>query len=322
MSKTRIAAVALLAMGLSSMAAHAQAWPEKPVKLMVLSAPGGSPDVAARAISERLGKTTGQRFIVENKVGAGGIPGWSALKDSAPDGYTFALVPASAYVLTPHLFKDVPVDMNRDFVPAAFAGTTPIVVAVKKDSPYRTFEDLLKASRASNGKTAVATTLINSLPHLLGELSNKRADARFHIVPFSTSPAGVTAILSGEVVAMIDGYPSFEGMMRSGDVRLLATFSSERMANNRSIPTVSEAVNGLSATGWFAIFAPKGTPPEILEKFRKAVDEATSNEDVSRRMVSLSIFPERMDADELGKFLKKEQDFWAAAVSTAGAKTQ
>lgn len=322
MSKVGITAVAMLVLGLPSIAVQAQNWPEKPVRLMVISAPGGSPDVAARAISERLSKTTGQRFIVENKVGAGGIPGWVTLRDSAPDGYTFALVPASAYVLTPHLFKDVPVDMNRDFVPASFVGTTPIVVAVKKDSPHRSFEELLKSSRGNGGKTAVATTIINSLPHLLAELSNKKADAKFHTVPFSSSPAGITAILSGEVAAMIDGYPSFEGMMRSGDVRLVATFASERMANNRSIPTVSEIVPGLSATGWFAIFAAKGTPPAILEKFRKAVDEAIGNEDVSRRMVSLSIFPERMDADELGRFLKKEQDFWADAVTTAGAKSQ
>jgi tripartite-type tricarboxylate transporter receptor subunit TctC len=143
-----------------------------------------------------------------------------------------------------------------------------------------------------------------------------------HIVPFSTTPAGITAVLAGEVVAMIDGYPSFEGMMRSGDVRLIATFASERMANNRSIPTASEQIPDLAGTGWFAIFAPKGTPDQILEKFRKSVVEAISNEEVSRRLVSLSIFPEAMGADDLGKFLKKEQGYWSDAVKTAGAKSQ
>ena len=130
------AAIGILAMALSSGAAQAQAWPDKPVRLIVLGAAGGSPDVAARVVSERLSKTTALRIVVENKVGAGGITGWTALKQSAPDGYTFALIAASAYSLTPHLFKDLPFDVNRDFVPAAFVGTTPIVVAVKKNSSY------------------------------------------------------------------------------------------------------------------------------------------------------------------------------------------
>ena len=320
MLKTGIVALAMLATALSSNGASAQSWPEKPVKLIVFSGPGGSPDVAARAISEQLSQSTGQRFLVENKGGAGGIPGWTALKASAPDGYTFGLTPASYHVLTPHLFKDVPVDMKRDFTPVAFVGFSPIIVAVKKESPYRSFDDLLKASRADGGKTAVATTQINSLPHLLAVLANKKGDAKFHVVPFSTSPAGVTAVLSGEVAAMVDGYPTFQGMLRSGDVRLISSFGSERMESAPTIATASETVSGLNGTGWFAIFAPKGTPPEMQEKFRKAVDAAIGTEAVSQRLVSLGIFAKRMDAGELGTFLKREQDFWAEAVSTAGNK--
>jgi tripartite-type tricarboxylate transporter receptor subunit TctC len=316
------AAIGMLAIALSSAAAQAQSWPDKPVKLIVMGAAGGSPDVAARVISDRLGKTGGARLVVENKVGAGGITGWTDLKRSAPDGYTFALIAASAYSLTPHLFKDLTFDVDRDFVPAAFVGTTPIVVAVKKDSAYRSFEDLLKASKQSDGKTAVATPPVNSLAHLLAELANARTEAKMNLVPFSTAPAGISAILGGDVVGMVDGYPSFEGMLRSGDVRLLASFSAERMANNRALPTVNETIKGLEATGWFAIFAPKGTPSEIIEKLRSAVNEALDAPEVSNRMLALSIFPEKMTGEELTAFLRKEQAFWSDAVKAAGVKPQ
>jgi tripartite-type tricarboxylate transporter receptor subunit TctC len=314
------AAIGMLAVALSSVAAQAQNWPDRPVKLIVMGSAGGSPDAAARVISDRLGRTGGPRLVVENKVGAGGITGWTDLKRSAPDGYTFALIAASAFSLTPHLFKDLPFDVDRDFVPAAFVGTTPIVVAVKKDSPYRSLEDLLKASRQSGGATAVATPAVNSLAHLLAELANARTEAKLNLVPFSSAPAGIGAILGGDVVGMVDGYPSFEGMIRSGDVRLLASFSAERMANNKALPTVNETVKGLEASGWFAIFAPKGTPPEILEKLRTAVNEALDTPEVANRMLALSIFPEKMTADELTGFLKKEQAFWSDAVKTAGIK--
>jgi tripartite-type tricarboxylate transporter receptor subunit TctC len=310
---------AILAIAMSSVTAKAGPWPEKPVRLVVLSSPGGSPDVAARAISERLSRTLGQRFIVENKVSAGGITGWSALKESAPDGYTFALVAASAYLLTPHLFKNLPFDMAKDFVPAAYVGAAPIVVAVKKDSPYRSFADLIKASRADDGKAAVGTTAINSLPHLLIELANSRAEAKFNVVPFSSSPTAITAVLGGDVRAMADGYPSFVGMLTSGEMRVLATFSPERIPNNRSIPTVSETIPGLAGSGWFAVFAPKGTPDDVIEKFRTSVNDAIGADDVTRQLLSLSIFPESMDGEELAKFLKKEQLFWMDAVKTVAS---
>ncbi|MDQ8729159.1 tripartite tricarboxylate transporter substrate binding protein [Bradyrhizobium sp. LHD-71] len=316
------AAIGLLAIALSGAAAEAQNWPDKPVKLIVMGAAGGSPDVAARVISDRLGKIGNLRFVVENKVGAGGITGWTDLKRSAPDGYTFGLIAASAYSLTPHLFKDLSFDVDRDFVPTAFVGTTPIVVAVKKESAFRSLEDLLSLSRQSGGKTAVATPPVNSLAHLLAELANARTEAKLNLVPFSTAPAGIAAILGGDVVGMVDGYPSFEGMLRSGDVRLLASFSTERMANNKTLPTVNETIKGLEATGWFAIFAPKGTSPEILEKVRAAVNEALDAPEVSSRMLGLSIFPEKMTGEELTAFLKKEQAFWSNAVKAAGVVPQ
>jgi tripartite-type tricarboxylate transporter receptor subunit TctC len=317
----RIATVACLASALVT-GVQAQTWPDRPVKMLVLSGAGGSPDVATRAISQELSQTLGRQFVVENKVGAGGIVGLSALKASAPDGYTFALAPASSIVIAPRLFKDVPFDTEKDFAPVAFIGKTPIVIAVKKDSPYKTFEDLKKASQQAKEPIPVGTTSINSLPHLLGELSARKAGAKIFTVPFSTGSQAVTALLGGDVQALIDGSPSFEGMVRSGELRLLASYADKRQFGKKELPTVAENAPGLTATGWFGVFAPRDTPPQIVDKLRTAINSAMAKPEIEERLVSLNIFPERMTGADYSAFLAREQSFWAEALKDVGAKSQ
>lgn len=316
-----IAAVACLASVLAT-AVQAQTWPDRPVKMLVLSGAGGSPDVATRAISQELSQTLGRQFVVENKVGAGGIVGLSALKASAPDGYTFLLAPASSIVIAPRLFKEVPFDVEKDFAPVAFIGKTPIVVAVKKDSPYKTFEELKKASQQAKEPIPVGTTSINSLPHLLGELSARKAGVKMFTVPFSTGSQAITALLGGDVQALIDGSPSFEGMVRSGELRLLASYADKRQFGNKDLPTVAENAPGLTATGWFGVFAPRDTPKEIIDKLRTAINNAMAKPDIEERLVSLNIFPDRMTGPEYAAFLAREQSFWAEALKDVGAKSQ
>jgi tripartite-type tricarboxylate transporter receptor subunit TctC len=313
---------ALCLLGAWTVDVNAQPWPDKPVRMLVLSGPGGSPDVAARTIAQQLSQSFGKQFVVENKLGAGGIVGLSALKTSAPDGYTVALGPASAIVTTPRLFKDIPFDIDKDFVPVAFVGKTPIVVAVKKDSPFRTFEDLLGASRKAKEPLAIGTTSTNSLPHLLAILAGRKADGKFLAVPFSTSPQGITALLGGDVVAMVDGSPSFEGMVRNGDLRLLASFADKRLASNQGLPVIAENAPGVAASGWFGILAPKGTPQDIIDKLRTGINDAMAKPDVEAKLTSLSIFPERMNGPEFSMFLTREKAFWADALENAGAKPE
>ena len=215
----KLAFAAASALTLCVAGAQAADWPEKPVKLIVFSGAGGSPDVTARLLADQLSRKWGQNFYVENKVGAGGITGLTALKNSVADGYSFGLSPASAIVISPLVFKDVPFDIEKDFLPVAFVGASPIVVAVRAESPFQTFADLVVASKNASEPVAIATPLTNSLPHLLASSLKKRAEGNMTIVPFSTSPQGVTALLRGDVVAMIDGYPSFEGMLQGGKVR-------------------------------------------------------------------------------------------------------
>lgn len=314
------AAACLVATSFS--AAIAQTWPEKPVRIVVFSGAGGSPDVAARTIASELSQSQAKQFIVENKVGAGGIVGLSAVKSSAPDGYTFGLGPASAFVTAPRLMKDVPFDIDKDFVPVAFLGKTPIVIAVRKDSPFKTFGDLLQASRDAKDGLAIATTSINSLPHLLAVFAGEKAKAKFLPVPFSSSPQGITAVLGGDVVAMVDGSPSFEGMVRSGEMRLLASFSDKRLATNEALPIVREDTAGVAASGWFGFVAPKGTPPAVIEQFRAAVNSALSKPEVEAKLTSLTIIPEKMTGQEYLDFLSREKKFWSEALEAAGAKPE
>jgi tripartite-type tricarboxylate transporter receptor subunit TctC len=258
--------------------------------------------------------------VVENKIGAGGVVALSALKSSAPDGYTFLLAPASSIVVAPRVKKDIPFDIEKDFAPVAFIGKTPIVIAVKKDSPYKTFEDLRAASKQAKEPIPVGTTLINSLPHLLGELSARKAGAKILSVPFSTAPQAMTALLGGDVQALIDGSPSFEGMVRSGEVRLLASYSEKRQFGDKELPTVAESAPGLTATGWFGVFAPRDTPSQIIDSLRNAINNAMAKPDVAERLVSLNIFPERLTGPDYTAFLAREQSFWADTLKDVAVK--
>jgi tripartite-type tricarboxylate transporter receptor subunit TctC len=309
----------MLAIVISATGAYANDWPNKPVKMIVLSGPGGAPDIMARLIAEQLSRKLGKNFYVENSVGAGGITGMRGLKTSAPDGYTFGLAPASAIVIAPRVFKDVPFDIDADFVPVAFVGASPIAIAVKSDSPYKTFADLLSALKATPSM-AVATTLTNSLPHLLGVLTKVKAGADFTIVPFASSPQGITALLRGDVAAMIDGYPSFEGMLQDGQVRVLASFDAARSDVTRGQPIVAESIPGVVATGWFAIFAPKDTPRAIIDQFKSGVDDALVNSEVAGKMRTMTVVPQPMPVAQFVSFLTKEKAFWADAIEKSGAK--
>jgi tripartite-type tricarboxylate transporter receptor subunit TctC len=314
------AAAFILGIIVSLGSARADDWPSRPVKLIVLSSPGGAPDIMARLITEQVSRKFGKNFYVENSVGAGGITGMRALKTSAADGYTFGLAPASAIVIAPRVFKDVPFDIDTDFAPVAFVGASPIAIAVKADSPHKTFADLLAALKAAPQSMSVATTLTNSLPHLLGVLTKLKSNADFTIVPFSSSPQGVTALLRGDVVAMVDGYPSFEGMRQDGQVRILASFDPARSDLTRGAPVVTESIPGVVATGWFAIFAPRDTPQVIIDRFKSGIDEALGKSEVTGKMLTMTVAPKPMPAPEFGKFLETEKSFWIEAIEKSGAR--
>lgn len=308
----------IVASVISVSTAHADNWPTRPVKMLVISSPGGAPDIMTRLIAEQLSRRFGKNFYVENSVGAGGIAAMRALKTTAADGYTFALVPASTVVIAPHVFKDLPYDIDADFVPVAFVGASPIAIAVRSDSTYATFADFLSALKTQ--PLAVGTTITNSLPNLLGTLTRVKANADFTIVPFSASTQGITALLRGDVAAMIDGYPAFEGMLQDGQVKVLASFDDSRSDITRGQPVVAESIPGAVATGWFAIFARKDTPEAITAQFKLGVDEALVKPELVEKMRAMTVVPQPMPTAKLLQFIAKEKSFWAEAVERAAAK--
>lgn len=299
--------------------ARAEDWPERPVKMIVLSGAGGAPDIMARLLTEDLSRKFGKNFFVENMAGAGGITAMRALKVSAPDGYTFALAPASAIVIAPRVFKDVPFNIDTDFAPVAFVGSSPIAIAVKSDSRYKSFPEFLAALKAAPQSMPIATTVTNSLPHLLAVMTKLKTGADFTVVPFTSSPQGVTGLLRGDVAAMLDGYPSFEGMRQDGQVRILASFDPARSELTKGLSVVAEAIPGVVGTGWFAIFAPKGTPPTVVGKFKAAIDEALGKPEVTEKMQTLTIVPQPMPAAAFLEFLEKEKTYWKEAIEKSGA---
>lgn len=314
-------AVSLLLSAIGS-PAIAQAWPDKPVRIIVPSAAGGSPDAVARVVADKLGAMLGARFFVENRPGAGGIAGMGALKASAPDGYNFAMVPASTIVLAPHLFKSIPWTLGRDVEPVALVGISPLVIAVKNDSPYRSLGDLVGDIRANPDKINVATTATNTLPNLLAKALADQTKTKPFIIPYPNSPTALTSLLRAESKVFFDGYPTFAGMLQSGDVRLLAMFAEKRLSNFSDIPVVAETIPGLKAPGWFAFFAPKGLDAKIAAKFMASLNEVLTDREVSERLYALAVYPEKMSAEQFATFIDREVKFWAEVAGNAGVTPQ
>jgi tripartite-type tricarboxylate transporter receptor subunit TctC len=237
-----------------------RAWPTRPVKMIVPFPAGTAPDVTARLLADRLSQSWSQGVVVENRAGAGGIPGMVAAARSAPDGYTIAFVPAAAATLNQHLFKNPQYSMETDFLPVAAVGVSPFMVVVNANSDVRTLADLAKAAKGSQTKVNFAAAQLNSMPHLAGEMLSRAGGMSFFTVPYAGSQAAITALLSGDATLTVEGLPGVVQHVKGGKLRALAVTSDKRLPGFEDVPTAGETFKGFEALGWFGLFVPTGTP--------------------------------------------------------------
>lgn len=320
-SKRHLLPAAVLLLALGSTTAMAQAWPNKPVRMIVPVGAGSAPDVIARIVGEKLAVAWGQGVVVDNRPGAGGIPGMSALARSAPDGYSIGFVPAAMGTITPLVFKNPQFNPDTDLTPAATVGTSPLMLVVPATSDIRSVADLAKHAKAHPGKVNFAAPQLNSLPHLAGEMLSKAGGMGVFTVPYRTPPEAVAAVLAGDATFTVDGVPGLLPHVKSGRLRAVGVTSARRLPGIDA-PAVAETYPGYEAIGWFQIIVPTGTPAAIVERINADVNRITASPEVIARLAELGIYPRQDSVAGAREFFVQQQGAMKHLVNELGVQPQ
>jgi tripartite-type tricarboxylate transporter receptor subunit TctC len=303
--------------------AWAQAYPSKTVRIIVPAASGG-PDVVARLVAAQLTAQTGQSFIVENRPGANGILGADAVAKSAPDGYTL-MVYSSGFVINPAIYKKLPYDTENDFVPVTnIVINDGLFVVVNPAVPARTLQELVALARAPDSKIAYSSPGVGNPLHLAGALFNARAGTRMLHVPYKGGGPAAAAVVSGEVQVMFSSPAPAMPHLKSGRVRGIAYTGPKRHPAMPEVPTTAEA--GLASYqidgGWFGMFAPANTPPEIVDRLHREVRIAVADRGVAEKLAALGVDPVATPPAEFKQFVAAEIRKQAEAVRIAGIEPE
>ena len=297
--------------------AHAQAYPTRPVRVILPFAAGGIADITTRVIAEKLGDKLGQRIIVDNQPGAGGISAARSVLASPADGYTLALITNGTAISVP-LFKTLPFDPLKDFAPISALGNFDLAMTANAASPYHTLADFLKEAKADPGKLNVGTISVGSTQNLGAELLRSLSGDSFTIITYRTAPEAVIALLRNDIQLLVEYYATVKSGLEDGKLRVLATSGDKRSQMLPNVPTVAAAgLPGYVVTSWNALFAPAGTPPDIIAKLNRTVREVVALPDIKRRLLELGIEAQAGPPEEIAERLKTEIGKWSRVIDDA-----
>jgi tripartite-type tricarboxylate transporter receptor subunit TctC len=317
-----ICMIALAALLLTPQIARAQKYPDHPVRLIVPFGPGGVADVTARIVGEKLGEKLGQRFVIENMPGAGGINAARAVLSAPSDGYTLALF-SNGTAISVSLFKNLRFDPLTDFVPVSSMGIFDFVFVTQAGSLYATLADFIKAAKAKPGALNVGTINVGSTQNLSAQLFKSTAAIDVTIVPFRSSPDVLVALLRGDIQLAIENYTIVQSNIADKAVTAVSTSGPVRTSFLSDVPTVREAGGGdFEARSWNAIFAPRGTPPDVVEKLNAALREVLDTPEMKKRALELGIEAKGSTPEEIAQRLKDDIAKWAKVIERAGIEKQ
>ena len=303
---------ALCSLGLSTAGA---AYPEKPVRIVVPFAPGGGTDVMARTLSGEMSKDLGGTVIVESRPGAGTVIGNDTVAKSAPDGHTLLLT-TSAFVIVPSFVEKLPYDGVDAFSPIAMLGRGPNVVVVRADSPIKSMQDLLERARANPGKLSYGSPGAGTSVHLSAELLKSMAGVSIVHVPYRGAGPQITDLLGGATDLAVASVPATAHLITAGRLRALAVTTAERSHAWPDVPTVAESgVPGYAADVWYGVFAPKGTPPQIVERLNQALKKASQSAEFKERIENEGVVVSVSTPEELRELATTETARWKAFVA-------
>ena len=313
---TRLAAIALCALALG--AAAQDDYPYKPVHIIVPFAPGGSTDVVARILADKLGAELKQNFVVENRAGAGGNIGADVVAHAPPDGYTLLMGTTGVLAINKYLYKDMHFDPDRDLVPVSYTSLITNILVVNPQVPARTVAELLKLAREKPNALTFASSGAGSSTHLSGELFKSMAGVDILHVPYKGSSQALVDVMAGQVTMLFDNAPSSMPFIEQGKLRALAVTSTKRLPNLPDVPTIDEAgVKGYESLSWSGISAPAGTPRRVIDKLNAAIEQILRDPDVKQRFAALGVEPVGGPPEAFARHIRAESEKWGRVVKAA-----
>jgi tripartite-type tricarboxylate transporter receptor subunit TctC len=302
---------ALLVAGCLPAAGFAQTYPDKTIRMIIANAPGGGTDNTGRIIAQQLSKELGQAVIIENHAGAGGVIGVGVAAKAPADGYSI-LYDSASFAVNPAIRK-LPYDPANDFIPLSLSVTQPNVLVVAEQSPYKTFKDFLEDARANPGKISFGSAGVGTGQHMTGELFKSRAKVNILHVPYKAGAAVYTDIMGGQITSYFGNLGSAMSFIRSGKIRALAVTSAKRDPKLPDVPTmIEEGFPGFEVAEWAGAYAPRGTPPAIVERLSKAFQAATAVPAVRTSLEKAGVAVVGSTQAEFQQFLKADFNRWSS----------
>jgi len=325
-SRLYAAAAATLAIGLSgaTLPAWPDAFPSRPIHLIVNFAPGGTGDIVARLIGAKLSGAVGQSVVVENRPGAGGTLGARDVVNAEPDGYTLTVAQTPEIAINPFFMKDAGYDPRKDLQPIALAGVVPLALVVPADAPYSTMAEFVKFLRTTDRPVTFASAGIGTPGHLAGELMKLKLNNRLTHVPYKGAGPALNDVVGGHVDFYFPGFPAAVPLMQGGKVKLLAVSSAKRSSTAPDIPTVAEGtgITNFDFTLWVGFFGPRALAPDITRRLNAEINKILLDPDIKSRLQNDGAEVSVLSTDEFAAFVRKEIDKYQAIIKAADLKPE
>jgi tripartite-type tricarboxylate transporter receptor subunit TctC len=300
--------------------AFSQAWPTRPVRVIVPLSPGGFADVPARMLAPKLSAAFGRQFVVENRPGAGGSIGANEVAKAAPDGYTLLLT-ATPHVISAHLYRSLPYDSLKDFAPVSLIGSGPYALVINPQKlPVATVAELIAAAKSRPGEIDFASSGNGSAQHLVGALFNAMAGVQLNHVPYKGSGPAMQDLVGGQVAVSFAGIPNVLSPLRGGKLRVLAVTGARRWPELPEVPTLAEAgVAGYEATLWLGLVGPAALPADIVQRLHAETAKALQDAELQRQFRSAGVEAATMGPREFDAYIRAEHEKWGRVVKDTGA---
>ena len=298
----------------------ADPYPSKVITILVPQTPGGANDIIGRALAQKLAGAIGAPVIVENKPGAGGNVGTTYVARQPKDGYTLLLNAQSVQTINPFLYRNISFDPVKDFEPIMVVGVAPYLLVVNPSLPARNLSELVALAKAQPGKINYASSGNGTVNHLLGEMLKVAAGVDMVHVPYRGVAPAATDVVAGQVPVTFGSFPGLMPFVRSGQLRALAVCTEKRTQLAPDLPTMAETIPGLFANAWYGLFAPAGTPREIIAKVHSEVAKLLDGADMKERFAGLGVEPAPSTPDQLARLIREDLVRWGKIVKESGAR--